>query len=270
MTRHCRNVAQSVAGMVLPSKTGLELAVRSRVAKLDIHLPIPSLFLRDMFPEPSADPANAIKLLPGTALNGAPNIIEQYTLGALVKKIQPQTILEIGTFKGGTTWILYENAPPDAIVYTLDLPDDEVPGDVSDIELAANKRRPYLPVSDRVRQILINSKKWDSKLDRKVQFAFIDADHTYEGIRNDTEKTIPVLDTCACICWHDSLEKDFGYGTMRYLLELREKGWKIFRLRSVHEVSSITIWMTDAMLAKLKIPEPRSGGYLFRDYVGVD
>ena len=156
------------------------------------------------------------------------------------------------------------------MIYTIDLPDDEVPGNITDLRLAANKRRPFLSPSDRVRQILTDSKKWDGLLDRKVQFAFIDADHSYAGIRNDTEKTIPLLDSYACICWHDALEKDFGYGTMRYLLELSKKGWKIFRLRSSHEISSIAIWMTEPMVERLKVPKPRSAAFLFRYYVGID
>jgi len=202
LMRHCRNAAQTSAGMLLPRKTSLELAARCRVTSLDIHLPIPSIFLAEMFPEQPPDDSNAIKLMPGTALNGAPNIVEQFILCALVKKIQPQTILEIGTFKGGTTWHLYQNAPQDATIYTIDLPDGEIPSDVTDLQLAANKRRPFLPKSDRVRQILIDSKKWDGRLDSKVHFAFIDADHSYEGIRNDTEKTLPLLDSYACICRH--------------------------------------------------------------------
>jgi predicted O-methyltransferase YrrM len=223
-----------------------------------------------MFPEQPPDSATVVKLMAGTALNGAPNILEQFILCALVKKIQPQTILEIGTFKGATTWHLYENVPPDATIYTLDLPDDEVPSDVSNVDLAAIKTRPFLPHSDRVRQILINSKKWDGVLDSKVQFAFIDADHSYEGIRNDTEKTFPLLDSYACICWHDALEKDYGYGTVPYLLELKEKGWKIFRLCSIHEISSIAIWMSEPMLERLKVPAPQSGALLSRYYSGVD
>ena len=270
LLHHGRNVAQAAAGMLMPTKTALELAVRCRMTSMDIHLPIPSVFLAGMFPEQPPDSAIVVKVMAGTALNGAPNIFEQFILCALVKKIQPQTILEIGTFKGATTWHLYENAPPDATIYTLDLPDDEVPGDVTDVQLAANKRRPFLPSSNRVRQILIDSKKWDGVLDRKVQFAFIDADHSYEGIRNDTEKTLPLLDSYACICWHDAFEKDFGYGTMPYLLELRKKGWKIFRLRSIHEISSIAIWMSEPMLERLKVPAPQSGALLSRYYSGVD
>lgn len=268
VARHYRNVARLTAEMIFPTRTSMELAARGIKSQLDIHFEIPSLHLRQMFPLANGTSPQPVKLLPGTALDGAPNIIEQYTLCALVQKIQPKTILEIGTFRGGTTWHLYENAPQDAVIYTLDLPDSEVPGDVTDLQLAANKARPFLPKSDRVRQILVNSQNWKPDLDRKVQFAFIDADHSYKGIRNDTEKAMTTLDDYACMCWHDSLESDFGYGTLQYLVELKRKGWKIFRLRSMHEISSITLWMTEPMLKKLNIPEPRTGAYMFRDYVG--
>jgi Methyltransferase domain len=268
VVRHYRNLAQMTSHMLLPSRTAIELGVRCSMTYRDIHFPIPSIFLRKLFPVASIDPASAVKLMPGTALDGGPNIIEQFILCSLVKMIRPATILEIGTFRGGTTWHFYDNAPADAVIYTLDLPDEESPVSPSQSHYATIKMRPFLPKSDRVRQILVNSQKWDGILDRKVQFAFIDADHSYEGIRNDTEKTLPNLDSSACICWHDSLESDFGYGTMQYLLELAEKGWKIFRIRGMHEISSLTIFMTDELRKKLQIPEPQTGDYLFRDYVG--
>ena len=48
-----------------------------------------------------------------------------------------------------------------------------------------------------------------------MQFAFIDADHRYEAVRNDTEKVKPLLDEHACVCWHDALESGYGYGVAR-------------------------------------------------------
>jgi hypothetical protein len=268
IARHCRNVIQAGGGILLPTKSSLEMGVRYRMAYLDSHLPIPSIYLRHLFPASAVDFANEVKLLPGTALDGGPNIVEQFILCSLIRKIEPKAILEIGTFRGGTTWNLFENAPKDAVIYTLDLPEDETPGYVTNLDYASNKKRPFVPRSDRVRQILINSREWDGVLDRKVQFAFIDADHSYEGIKNDTEKALVSLDEYGCICWHDSLESDYGYGTLPYLLELRKKGWKIFRIRSMHEISSIAIWMTDKMFQSLQLPEPRSGAFMFRDYVG--
>jgi Methyltransferase domain len=268
VARHYRNLAQVTSNMLLPTRTAIELGVRCRMTYQDIHFPIPSLYLREMFPRIPIDPASAVKLMPGTALDGGPNIIEQFILCALVKKIKPATILEIGTFRGGTTWHFYDNAPADTVIYTLDLPDDECPANICSSGYATIKSRPFVPKSDRVRQILIDSRKWEGFLDRKVQLAFIDADHSYQGIRNDTEKALVSLDRAACICWHDSLEGDFGFGTMPYLLELAKKGWKIFRLRGMHEISSLTIFMTDELRERLEIPEPHSGAYLFRDYVG--
>ncbi len=272
LLRHGRNVAQVTTGMLMPTRKALELGVRCRMTNLDIQLPIPSIYIKDMFPEGAPDPANGVRILPGVNMSGSPNVFDEFLLSALVKRIQPQTIFEIGTFKGGTTWHFYQNAPPDAVIYTMDLPDDEVPEDSTEVfrQYQENKRRPFLPKSERIRQIKVDSRKWDGKLDRKVQFAFIDGDHSYEVIRNDTEKTLPLLDSYGCICWHDSLEDDFGFGSMRYLVELSRKGHKIFRIRSIHEISSLTILMTDVMLERLNIPQPRSGPMLFRDYVGRD
>ena len=277
LTRHFGNVAQTTASMLLPTKTGLELAARGRTTQADIHLPIPSVFLADLFPEEPPNSAATVKMMVGTALNGAPNVLEQFILCALVRKVQPKVILEVGTFKGATTWHIHENAPPDAIIYTIELPDDEVPAIVSDVDLASIKTRPFLPTSGRVRQILVNTMEWSGALEPgggpqpKVQFAFIDADHRYEGVRNDTEKVMPLLDENACVCWHDALESGYGYGVARYLTELVGQGWKVFRLRSVNEVSSLAIWMSDSLLKWLKVPPPRSDGALLsRYYSGVD
>lgn len=68
------------------------------MSQRDIHLEIPSLLLSQMFP---LDPefAKPVKLLPGTALHGGPNVYEQFILCAVMQKIQPKTILEIGIFR---------------------------------------------------------------------------------------------------------------------------------------------------------------------------
>lgn len=99
VARHYRNLAKLTANMLLPTKTALELGARCRRTYDDIHFSVPSLHLREIFPRMATDPDNAVKLMPGTALDGGPNLIEQFTLCALVKKIQPKTILEIGTFR---------------------------------------------------------------------------------------------------------------------------------------------------------------------------
>jgi hypothetical protein len=131
--------------MLLPSKTAIELGVRCAMAYRDIHFAILSIYLRKLFPVAPIDPASAVKLMPGTALDGGPDIIEHFILCSLVKMIRPSTILELRTFRGGTTGHFYDNAPDDAVIYTLDLPDDERPVSSWNADYATVKVRPFLP-----------------------------------------------------------------------------------------------------------------------------
>src|SRR2546428_10219387 len=63
-----------------------------------------------------------VELLPFT--DGNPLPVELFCLGALVRASGPRAIFEIGTFDGTTTLQLALNSPDDAVVWTLDLPQD--------------------------------------------------------------------------------------------------------------------------------------------------
>lgn len=198
----------------------------------------------------------SIMLHPSSAGGGSTAWYETVLLSILVKAIKPKTILEIGTFEGRTTWHLFKNSPENSVIYTLDLPDSEVPEDISDKGLAKNKRRPYLPESERIKLILADSRKWEGQLDNRVQFAFIDASHRYEDVKNDTEKVFQCLDEMACVCWHDCLWKD-GYGVHRYLHELRERGYNIFRVQDDgFDISSIAIYLTPVCAERKQLKQP--------------
>ena len=56
------------------------------------------------------------------AADGNVTLLELLVLSRLVRERQPQSLFEIGTFDGRTTLALAMNADTDAIVYTLDLP----------------------------------------------------------------------------------------------------------------------------------------------------
>jgi hypothetical protein len=234
---------------IFPSRLGLEVGVRANLVNLDVCCPIPTLGVSDLF----SNFNDYVKIRPDTIGGGSTNVFEKFVLSCLVKLVSPKVILEIGTFKGGTTWHLYSNSSESTLVYTFDLPDTEIPVNITDRELAKNNKRPFLPDSPSIKQVSFDTKKWDGKLDDKVQFVFIDGDHSYGGIKNDTEKAIKCVDDLACICWHDCFGKDYGYGTMRYLLELRKNNMNIFRVKGLHEISSEAIWMTPMLLEKLRI-----------------
>jgi hypothetical protein len=248
-------VATTLAGL-LPSRRGLEVANRSYVVSLDAWSPIPAVSCSELLRDKPLEPGWSIRLLPGTQGGGSVNVFESFLLSSLVKLVAPRAIIEIGTFRGGTTWHLFHNAPAEAVVYTFDLPSGVGENDLTDPQLAATTSREFLPQSPRVQLRLVNTRTWDGVLESKVQFAFIDGNHNYDAVRNDTEKVLRLLDEEACVCWHDCLGKEYGYGVHRYLVQLRARGFHIFRVRGVHEISSLAIWMTPALERRLGFTAP--------------
>jgi predicted O-methyltransferase YrrM len=221
------------------------LACQARLAQLSLQSPIPTVKWSELFGRLQREGAPcALHVLPVSPGGGSTSWVETVFLSALVKLVEPRVILEIGAFQGRTTWHLFHNAPEDAEVYAVDLPDSLVPADITDISLAQSKSRPFLPASDRLTLILVDSRRWEAKLPRKVQFAFIDASHRYEDVKNDTEKVFANLDEDSCVCWHDCLWKDDSYGVHRYLRELLDKGYELHRLVSAYELSSIAFWLS--------------------------
>jgi predicted O-methyltransferase YrrM len=109
-------------------------------------------------------------------------------------------IFEFGTNFGRTTFHL-ASACPEAVVTTLDLPRAENPW-------------PYAPfvgayfegteASSRIRQIRVDSRRFDpTPYEGQMDFVWVDADHSYEGVKNDTEMAFRLLAPGGAIMWHD-------------------------------------------------------------------
>lgn len=253
---HYLKYACSILWILPPSKKGFKLALECYVNRLHIFSPIPIVELEEIFESCKIiDNNQRVEMRLGFSTFASTNTYEKYILGSLVKLIAPKSILEIGTYKGATTWHLFFNAPKDTVVYTFDLPENEKLGNVTDFKLTYNKVREYLPDSPRIRFMLQNTRKWDGILENKVQFVFIDGDHSYEGVKNDTEKALRCLDEIGCVVWHDSFGREAGYGVHYYLKNLLYSGKRIFRLVGRHEISSLAIWMTNALEKKLGLSE---------------
>jgi SAM-dependent methyltransferase len=112
-------------------------------------------------------------------------------------------ILEVGCNEGYTTYYL-ARALPDRIVHGVDStkllrihPEQrhEVPGFVG-------RRARHLP---NVRIFEEDFASFDLNCVENVGFVFIDADHTYEGVKRDTEKVFRFLNgrIDAMVAWHD-------------------------------------------------------------------
>jgi len=133
-------------------------------------------------------------------------------------------IFEFGTYRGQTTCGLAAVCQ-DAQVYSLNLPPEADP-----------RYAPYIgmyikdsPDRDRINQIFSDSRTFDTQPYRQLMdYIFIDADHSYEGVKNDTEKALQLLKPGGVIVWHDYAAK--SPGVLDYIAEFSQQR-PLFHLR---------------------------------------
>ncbi len=137
---------------------------------------------------------------------------EVMAIGAMVRMLKPERILEIGTFEGNTTVNLAANAPADARVYTLDLPPGwggsfglEVPDIHDNAAPGHHTGRQFLGSrhAGKVTQLWGDSARFDWDEYSPFDFILIDGCHTYEYALADTCNALRVVRPGGVIVWHD-------------------------------------------------------------------
>ncbi|MBJ7450046.1 MAG: class I SAM-dependent methyltransferase [Parachlamydiales bacterium] len=172
--------------------------------------------------------------------DGGTTYLELIAICSLLIQNNPKNLLEIGTFEGSTTLQLAINSDDDAEIHTLDLPSDTsntikptLATDLQFINDIAKTNRKYLShsTSKKVIQHLGDSANYDFKTfvkNKPLDFAFIDGGHSYECVKNDTEKVLAILNQSGVILWHDF--NPTYQGVYRYLNEL-SKTLKLYHLK---------------------------------------
>ncbi|MFX1363421.1 MAG: class I SAM-dependent methyltransferase [Promethearchaeota archaeon] len=125
-----------------------------------------------------------------------------------IKKLRPRIILEIGTLNGGTLFLFSRVIDTRAIIISIDLPKRKFNNLLPDWRIPLIKRFPLQ--HQKLKLIRANSHKAstlsqvkkiiDSK---KIDFVFIDASHSYEGVKKDFEMYSPLVKDDGIIAFHD-------------------------------------------------------------------
>lgn len=148
----------------------------------------------------------------GNIQNASLTINDKLAICLLCHLLKPKTVIEIGTFRGETTDLMARNLF-DADIYTLDLPPDFTEhkyrpddSDLNILELRQNNfyiNQPYT-TNSRICQLYGDSAEFAfDKLNITFDLAFIDGAHSYDYVKNDTEKLLPLMNTGAWIIWDD-------------------------------------------------------------------
>lgn len=147
---------------------------------------------------------------------GSANHFDLMVINELVRRNQPRTLFEIGTFDGRTTLNLAHFSPADARVFTLDLPasglsSTKLPMYSSETMYVEKSESGITfrnaPEAKKITQLFGDSAAFDfSPYRQKMDFIFIDGAHTYEYVKSDTERALDMLSPAGgIILWHDYL-----------------------------------------------------------------
>jgi predicted O-methyltransferase YrrM len=133
---------------------------------------------------------------------------ELIQLAQVIENKKPKTILEIGTARGGTLFLASQLADDDALIISIDLPDGMYGGGYPKWKI------PYYKSFKKEKQTILliqgdsHSKDIYNELvsilgERKLDYLFIDGDHTFEGVKEDFDTYSKFIDKAGIIAFHD-------------------------------------------------------------------
>jgi len=149
--------------------------------------------------------------LDGLGLYGP--IQELAYLALLAQSAQARAIFEIGTFCGRTALNFAMNTPPDALIYTLDLTEEERAGMIAqanpyDAELIRKCKTGMefhgAEEEKKIRQLRGDSMRFDfTPYHGKMDLVFVDACHHYPAVMSDTANALKMVKPGGLVIWHD-------------------------------------------------------------------
>lgn len=123
---------------------------------------------------------------------------------SVIRKNRPQTLLEIGTYMGGSTVLIATAKDKSARFWSIDLRVKH-PEYFRDEEV-----RELVSLVDKENTFLIRGDSKEYIPQEKLDFLFIDGDHSYQGVEGDFNHYLPYLADGADILFHDAVRaRDF-------------------------------------------------------------
>jgi predicted O-methyltransferase YrrM len=164
---------------------------------------------------------NVLDICPGTqrwALQSFPSVgasvspMECAVLASLSHLVKARRVFEFGTYKGVSTTQLALNIGEDGMVFTRDLPEDHPAYSLpipkpEERQIAAEGGKGILiprDLLDRVTFLRSDSATFDETAYLgTIDLVFVDGAHSYEYVKNDTEKGWRMLRSGGVLAWHD-------------------------------------------------------------------
>ncbi len=170
-------------------------------------------FLPKIAPDNILEGAEEIKVCAPASIDGNIELKELVVICAVIQKYRPRKLFEFGTFNGRTTLNMAVNSPPEATVYTLDLPtaftgETGLPLDKNDASyIGKNHRKRFIgtPFEKKIVSLYGDSAHYDfTPFYGQMDFVFVDASHGFRYVMNDSLQAVRLLKRgTGFVFWHD-------------------------------------------------------------------
>lgn len=146
---------------------------------------------------------------------------------AFLRRRPLRTVVEIGTFLGGTLWGWCQIAEPDAVIVSIDLPGAMMDLPVAPVEeltgFARERQQLHFLRSDSHDPATVEELR--SRIgERQLDLLMIDGDHSFEGVKADFELYSPLVVRGGFVAFHDILTHQQGSAEVdRLWRELRDR-----------------------------------------------
>jgi len=147
----------------------------------------------------------------------------------LVQNLEPKTVVELGTDKGGTFFLWCRLLKKINKIASIDLPDGRFGGGYHNRRIKLYMH--FLFDNPNISALFLRNDSHDPttkdalikwlKLD-KIDFLYIDGDHTYSGVKQDFEMYSALVRPGGIIAFHDIRTKGNGHEVYKYWNDLKE------------------------------------------------
>ncbi len=133
----------------------------------------------------------------------APNQNREEILGLLgiLRDRQPERLCEIGSASGGTLFLLSCIAHPNARILSIDLNNNATRTESFRLLVQPGQRLTCIQGNSQEQEVFQKFLEWIG--DEKLDFLFIDGDHSYEGVAGDHRMYGPHVKPGGFVAFHD-------------------------------------------------------------------